>query len=51
MINFVLLFSTIFLAYVRVYDFAWAFDASGFLGGKLKKLIHEIQDEMQPHKY
>ena len=34
------------VAYVRVYDFAWAFDASEFLGGKLKKLIHDIQDEM-----
>ena len=34
------------VVFLRVYDFNWAFDASGFLGEKLKKLIHDTQDEM-----
>ena len=34
------------VAFLRVYDFNWAFDASDFLGAKLKKLVHDVQDEM-----
>ena len=34
------------VTFIRVYDFEWAADASGFLGEKLKKLVHDVQDEL-----
>ena len=34
------------VSFVRVYDYEWAADASGFLGEKLKKLVHNVQDEL-----